>query len=102
MSGTAWSVSQATGSNRQFVADYQATYGQQPDQLAVQAYAAVKVLATALRTADSTDRTVLRDTLDLLQFVETPLGLLSFDDQRNPNHPSAIQVAEAGAFVILE
>jgi len=102
ISGTAWSVNQSTGSNRQFVADYEATYGQQPDQLAAQAYAAVKVLATALRTADSTDRAVLRDTLDSIQFVETPLGLLSFDDQRNPNHPSAIQVAEAGTFVIFQ
>lgn len=102
ISGTAWSVNQSTGSNRQFVADYEATYGQQPDQLAAQAYAAVKILATALRTADSTDRAVLRDTLASIQFVETPLGLLSFDDQRNPNHPSAIQVAEAGIFVIFQ
>jgi branched-chain amino acid transport system substrate-binding protein len=102
ISGTAWNVNDSSSNNRKFVTDYQAAYGSLPNQLAAQAYAAVKILAAALRAADSTDRTVLRDTLDSIEFVETPLGLMSFDKKRNPDHLSVIQVVENGEFVIFQ
>jgi branched-chain amino acid transport system substrate-binding protein len=102
ISGAAWNVSNPSGSNRQFVTDYQAEYRVLPDQLAAQAYASVKALATALRLADSTDRVVIRAALDTIEFVETPLGLLTFDDDRNPNHLPVIQVVENGAFILFQ
>jgi branched-chain amino acid transport system substrate-binding protein len=102
ISGAAWNVNNPSGSNRQFVADYEAEYGAPPDQLAAQAYAAVKALAAALRLADSTDRATIRAALDAIEFVESPLGLLTFDDHRNPNHSPVIQVVENGVFVIFQ
>jgi branched-chain amino acid transport system substrate-binding protein len=99
LAGSVWNLSNNTGSNRQFVAAYQAAYNDTPDQLAAQAYTAVWVLATALRESDSTDRSVIRDALAGLEFVDSPLGLFSFDDSRNPGHPLVLQVAQDGEFV---
>lgn len=97
--GVPWHAANTTGSNRQFVADYQARYGAAPDQLAAQAYTAVWVLATSLRRIDSTDRAALREALAGLEFIDTPLGLFSFDETRNPDHAIVLQVAQNGQFV---
>lgn len=102
LAGAAWNMSNNTGSNRQFVADYQAEYNTPPNQLAAQAYTAAWALATALRRADSTDRQAIRDALAALEFIDSPLGLFSFDDRRNPDHPLVLQVARQGAFVTAE
>ena len=61
-----------------------------------------KALAAALRSANSTDRAALRDALDRIEFVESPLGLLTFDDNRNPDYASVIQIVENGQFVIFQ
>lgn len=100
--GAAWNVDDISGANRQFVADYSAAYGRPPDQFAAQSYTAVKVLAAALRNADSLDRAAIRAALDTLEFVESPLGLFAFDDDRNATHPSVVQVVENGQFVIFQ
>lgn len=102
ISGTAWNVNNISGSNRQFVTDYQAAYGSLPDQLAAQSYTAVWALATALRNADSTDRVAVRDALDDMERIESPLGLFTFDDNRGPSHLPVVQVADDGAFVVLQ
>ena len=102
ISGTAWNVNDISGSNRAFVADYQAAYGSPPDQLAAQSYTAVWALATALRNADSTDRAAIRDALDNMERIESPLGLFTFDDNRGPSHLPTVQVADNGTFVIFQ
>jgi|GEM_PF-833842 len=102
ISGTAWNVNNISGSNRQFVTDYQAAYGSLPDQLAAQSYTAVWALATALRNADSTDRTAIRDALNDMDRIESPLGLFTFDDNRGPSHLPVVQVADNGTFTILQ
>ena len=101
ISGAAWNINSAAGNNRVFVANYEAEYGSLPDQFAAQAYTAVWALATALRNVDSTDRATVRNALDELERIETPLGLFTFDDSRNPNHVPVVQVVENGAFVIF-
>jgi branched-chain amino acid transport system substrate-binding protein len=100
--GAAWNVGDISGANRKFVADYTAEYGHPPDQFAAQSYTAVKVLAAALRSADSLDRAAIRDALDTVEFVESPLGLFTFDDERNASHPTVVQVVENGRFVIFQ
>jgi branched-chain amino acid transport system substrate-binding protein len=101
ISGTAWNINNLAGNNRQFVAAYEETYGRLPDQLAAQSYSAIVALATALRNADSTDPAAIRDALDDMERIETPLGLFTFDDNRNPSYSPVVQVVEDGAFVIL-
>lgn len=102
ITGTAWNVNNITGSNRQFVTSFVNEYGRPPDQLAAQAYTAVGVLAAALRQADSTNPTDIRDAMAALQFVESPLGLFSFNEDRNPTHPLVLQVAQDGQFELFQ
>lgn len=100
--GAAWSVNTISGSNRQFTTDYEARYGSLPDQFAAQAYTAVWALATAIRSANSTERAAVRDALANLAFVDSPLGIFTFTDDRTPDHLPVVQVAENGSFVILQ
>jgi len=102
LAGAAWNITNNTGSNRRFVTSYQAQYGSPPDQLAAQAYTAVLALATALRRADSTDRAAVREALAKTEFIDTPLGLFSFDKNREPVHPVVLQIVQAGALVTVQ
>ncbi len=102
VSGAAWNADINSGSNRTFVSNYEAEYGSRPDQFAAQSYTAMWALANALRNADSTDRTAIRDALDALDLIESPLGLFTFDDSRNPDHAPVLQVVNDGAFLIFQ
>jgi branched-chain amino acid transport system substrate-binding protein len=102
ISGAAWNANDISGSNRKFVADYQAEYGEQPDLFAAQAYTAVWALATALRLGDTTDRAAVRDALAELNPIVSPLGLFTFNDNRTPEHLPVSQVIENGELVILK
>jgi branched-chain amino acid transport system substrate-binding protein len=100
--GAAWNLANPSGSVRKFVADYEAEYGAAPDQFAAQAYTAVWALATALRQADSTDRTAIRAALDEMELIESPLGLFTFDERRNPSHSPVIQRIEEDKLTLFD
>jgi len=102
ISGSAWNLSSTSAASQKFVADYEAEYGVKPDQFAAQSYTAAWAMATAIRNADSTDRAAIRDALDALGFIESPLGPFSFDDNRDPDHPPVVQVMSDGAFALFE
>jgi len=84
-SGSAYYVGIDTQINKDFVAAYQAKFGQKPDQIAAQAYAAVFIFAEAAKKANlelsssslAADRTKLRDALKSVS-VNTPFGQFSF------------------------
>ncbi len=69
--------------NQAFVSDYQAKYGDAPDQFAAQAYSALKIVADALHRAGSSDPKALRDALAATKDLPTPLGAFAFDANRN-------------------
>ncbi len=102
ISGSAWNISSTSAASQKFVADYEAEYGAKPDQFAAQSYTAAWALATAIRNANSTDRAAIRDALDTMGIIESPLGPFSFDDNRDPDHPPVVQVMENGAFALFE
>ena len=102
ISGSAWNISSTSAASQKFVSDYEAAYGTKPDQFAAQSYTAAWALATAIRNTDSTDRAAVRDGLDAMGFIESPLGPFSFDDNRDPDHPPVVQVMENGAFVVFK
>jgi len=102
LTGTFWNITNASGRNRQFVADYEAEYENPPNHLAAQAYTAMWSLAAALRHADSIDRADVRDALAAIEFLESPLGLFSFTEDRNPDYPPVIQVVENGEFALFQ
>ena len=102
LTGVAWNKNNNSGNNRRFVTRYTTEYGQPPDQLAAQAYTAVWVLAGALRQSNAADPARLRDELANTRFVESPLGLFSFDENRNPDHEPVLQVVENGKFLVFQ
>ncbi|PJF21370.1 MAG: ABC transporter substrate-binding protein [Phototrophicales bacterium] len=84
-----------------FVENYQLAYMTQPDQFAAQAYTGAWLIGTAIRCADSTERSAIRDALAQIQNFESPLGLFSFDENRDPIHPPVAQIVRDGAYVVL-
>lgn len=98
----AWNLTNPSGNTRQFVANYEAEYETPPDQFAAQAYTALWALANALRQADSTDRAAVRDALDELELIESPLGLFTFDERRNPNHQPVLLMISNNSFTLFE
>ena len=97
--GSAWSVSNQSARNQQFIQSYRARYGEDPDQVAAQAYTGVYILASALKSSHSTtDPHALRDALAQIHNLDTPLGQFSFNDMHDPNYPALVQVVHLGRF----
>ena len=69
------SISEAPG-NQAFVRNYRAKYGIEPEPWAAQSYATLYVLANAIKTAQSTDSTAIRDALAQTTDFPTILGKL--------------------------
>ena len=82
-SGSAWYLNNTFPSNAEFVHDYRARYGNDPDQFAAQGYVAILILADAAKRANLTfsdtagDRTKLRDAMESVN-IQTPLGPFQF------------------------
>ena len=105
-SGSAYFVGTDNPTNKAFVSAYKARFKdpqgnpQPPDQIAAQAYTAVKVFAAAAKNARLTfadvagDRTRLKDALAGVS-IESPLGPFSFSGQRDV-HQTVYVVAMDG------
>jgi branched-chain amino acid transport system substrate-binding protein len=100
--GSAWSAANATAINQQFIQNYRARYGSDPDQLAAQAYAGVYILAAALKdTGSPTDPRALRDALERVKDLDTPLGVFSFNDAHDANYAPSVQIVRQGHFQLF-
>ncbi|MBZ0291027.1 MAG: ABC transporter substrate-binding protein [Anaerolineae bacterium] len=98
--GGAWNYGNPdpTDSSVQFVEQYEAAYDASPDQFAAQAYTGAWLLASAVRCADSVDRTEVRDALAGITDFDSPLGVFSFDENRDALHDPIAQIVVDGAF----
>jgi branched-chain amino acid transport system substrate-binding protein len=97
--GSAWSADKPSPRNQQFIQSYRARYGVDPDQIAAQAYTGVYILAAALKNASTaSDPHALRDALEHLKGLDTPLGTFSFNDAHDPDYPALVQVVHLGHF----
>ncbi len=95
--GSAWTASLASARNQQFIQSYRARYGVDPDQLAAQAYTGVYILATALQnTQNARDPRALRDALEQIKDLDTPLGPFSFNDAHEAAYAPTLQVVHLG------
>ncbi|MBE2182773.1 MAG: ABC transporter substrate-binding protein [Anaerolineae bacterium] len=99
--GAAWNGASPNELSNAFVEAFSEATGNPPDQFAAQAYTGAWLIASAIRCADSVDRTDIRDSLAALPEIDTPLGMFTFDEDRNPVHPSITQIAQDGFFVPL-
>lgn len=100
--GAAWNLASLEPLSAAFIEAYSEAFeGAVPDQFAAQAYTGAWLMATAIRCADSADSADIRDALAEIVDFPSPLGLFSFDENRNPIHPPVVQVGKSGAFAVL-
>lgn len=101
--GAAWNASaeDQTESSLAFIENFEAVNEFSPDQFAAQAYTGAWLMATAIRCADSADRADVRDALAEITEFDSPLGVFSFDENRDPVHDPVAQIVVDGAFAVL-
>jgi branched-chain amino acid transport system substrate-binding protein len=102
MAGTAWNIASINTRNLEFISAYQKAYGIKPDQFAAQAYTGTWLMANAIRTASSSNPQAIRDALAGISNFTTPMGSFSFTDNREPVHPSVVQIVKNGRFTIFK
>lgn len=100
--GSAWFIDSTAPKSRAFVAAFRKLYGGDPDQFAAQAYDGLYLMATAIRNAGSADRAAIRDALAAIRGQEGALGTFSFDENRDPVHPSVTLTVKDGRFVLFQ
>jgi branched-chain amino acid transport system substrate-binding protein len=100
--GSAWSAANANPRNQQFIAAYRARYGTDPDQFAAQAYTGVYLMAQAIKEAHtSSDPRAVRDALERISKLDTPLGAFSFTPARDADYAPIVQIVHNGKFDLL-
>ena len=78
-----WSKDLDNAANRQFVADFQATYDRLPSLYASQGYDTALLLLSAIAKADVNDADAFRAALEAAEF-ESTRGSFSFDNSHHP------------------
>jgi branched-chain amino acid transport system substrate-binding protein len=100
--GSAWSAANPSAQNQQFIQAYRARFGVDPDQFAAQAYSGVYILAAALKDAGSTsDPRAVRDALERVHRLDTPLGVFSFNSARDADYLPVVQIVRQGSFQLF-
>jgi branched-chain amino acid transport system substrate-binding protein len=99
--GAAWNAAATNLSNRRFVEDYTRQFGTAPDQFAAQAFAGVHIVYQAVKMANSTDRSAIREALTKINNMDTVLGNFSFTASRDADNPPVVQEVKGGKFVIF-
>ncbi len=74
-----WLPTDDTPGNQAFVQNYNETYGTDPNVFATASYAAVYILAEAIKNAEATDALSIRDALANIVDFDTVLGKFSFN-----------------------
>ena len=100
-----WSSTSDAPGNQTFVRNYQAKYGIQPEPWAAQSYATLNVLANAIKIAQSTDPTIIRDALAQTTDFPTILGKLgkfSFNPDGDALYDQIIKVVKDGKLQFFE
>jgi branched-chain amino acid transport system substrate-binding protein len=88
----AWYAGNDSEENKEFIEDYEARYGAEPDQFAAQAYTGVELLAEAAEEADlsfedlAADRDKMVPALEAVK-EETPLGEFTFTEDHDVSQP---------------
>ena len=100
--GSSWFIDSTAPKSKAFVDAFRKKYGGDPDQFAAQAYSGVYIIATAIKIAGSADRADIRNALARLPAMDTALGSFSFDENRDPIHPSVPLMVKDGRYVLFQ
>ncbi len=99
---THFSSDQDTPKTKQFVADYQKEFGAIPDAMAALGYDSVLALVDAIKRANSTDGSQIRDALATLKDLDGVTGKTTLDANRDAKKPAVIIEIKGGKFVYKE
>jgi branched-chain amino acid transport system substrate-binding protein len=97
-----YSVDDPSPAVQKFVSDYKAKYGATPDALAALGYDAARILADAIKRADSVDGPKLRDALAQTKTFAGVTGSITIDKDRNAVKPVVMLKVQDGKFVFQE
>lgn len=100
--GAAWNSASDNPLNSDFIAAYEEKYDASPDQFAAQAYTGLMVIDEAVRSGCSGERDAVKEGLGGISELETVLGTLTINADRDAEHPAVVQVVEDGTFAVLE
>ncbi len=97
-----WLSTDNTSKNQAFVQNYSETFGMEPNVFAVSSYAAVYILAEAIKNAASTDATAIRDALANIRDLDTVLGKFSFNADGDAVYEPKIMIVKDGILQLFE
>ena len=93
-----YSVDDPSPAIQKFVADYKGRYGILPDALAALGYDSMKVLADAVKRAETTESAKLRDAIAQTKNFPGVTGQISIDQDRNAVKPAVVLKLQDGKF----
>ena len=96
-----YAVDDPAPANKEFVARYKAHYGVEPDAFAALGYDTLKLLADAVKRADTTHGPALREALAGTRNFEGVTGRITMDENRNASRAVILRL-ENGKFVYCE
>ena len=99
---TPWFAEKEDPKVQEFVKNYEAEYGQAPDQFAAQAYDALYIMAEGLKNAGEADRDALRDAIADIKDLEGILGKFSFDKDGDIVMEPTVVTIKDGKFQLFE
>ncbi len=97
-----WSTISDAPGNQTFIENYRAEYGIEPEPWAAQSYATLYVLANAIKVAQSSDSTAIRDALAQTKGLPTILGNFSFNADGDALYDQIVLVVKDGEFQVFE
>ena len=97
-----WLSTDDTPGNQAFVQNYSEAFGMEPDSFAASSYAAVYILADAIKNAQSTDSIAIRDALANIRDFDTVLGKFSFDANGDPVYAPKTLIVKDGILQSFE
>ena len=106
ISGSPWFLDDPNPKNQTFVKAYTKKYGVPPDQFAAQAYDALYIMASAIKSIKlsgnlENDRTALRDALPKVKNFKGVGGPFSFNDNRDAEQKGRVLSIKNGKFAIF-
>ena len=97
-----WSSLSDILGNQDFIQNYKAKYGVEPDAFAAQSYATLYILVDAIQKAGSTDSAAIRDALAQTMDFPTILGNFSFDANGEAKYAPVVLIVKDGEFQLFE
>ena len=99
---TGWLPTDNTPGNQTFVQNYSAIYGMEPNAFAASSYAAVYILAEAIKNAQSIDSIAIRDALAAIRDFDTVLGKFSFNPDGDAIYDPKVLIVKDGRLQTFE